>query len=257
MIINNLKVFIAFITLVVFSANANDAQLTHVNDDEKTWSFTFAPYIWAASVDGRNGPVGRYGYSPVESNMSFNEIFNDSNFSFMAFGEARHERISFFSDFSYVNFTPDQYVSNETKLNVKVKLATLALGVGYAVIDDRDTTLDVAMGWKLWHSSMRYNVSGGSLNGFSREGDATWVDVFSGFKGRHNITENLFVEGWALAGGGGAKFIWDVSGIVGYNFYSNWNLSAGYRVVDADYNRDGYVFDIKQKGPLIGVYSRF
>lgn len=257
MTVNKFKKILSVSIFVIFSTNASATMLMGVNDEEQSWSFTFAPYFWAASVDGRNGPLGRFGYSPVESNMSFNEIFDDSNFSFMAFGEARHEKISLFSDFSYINFSPNQKISNQTKLNVKVKLATLALGVGYAVIDDGNMTLDVVMGGKLWHSSMKYHVSGGELDGISREGDATWVDVFSGFKGRRNITENIFVEGWALAGGGESKLIWDVSGIIGFNFYSNWNLSAGYRVVDADYNRDGYVFDMKQKGPLIGIYSRF
>lgn len=257
MFVNGFKKILSAFIFISFYASASDEALTGVNDKEQLWSFTFAPYFWAASVDGKTGPVGTYGYSPVESNMNFNEIFDDSNFSFMAFGEARHEKISLFGDFSYVNFSPNQKVSSQTNLNVKVKLATLALGVGYAVIDDVNTTLDVVMGGKLWHSSMNYHVSGGYLDGVSRDGDATWVDVFSGFKGRKNITESIFVEGWALAGGGQSKFIWDVSGVIGINFYSNWNLSAGYRVVDADYHRDGYVFDIKQKGPIMGIYSRF
>lgn len=248
-----------FLSLISFYGHAASAAPSGfgAGQAEEQWSFSVSPYMWAASATGRNGPVGHFGYSPVESKLGFSDIFKNSNFALMAIGEARYNRFSVFSDLSYVSFSPNQKISSQSTLDVDSKSFSLAIGGGYAVVHDNDKTLDVLLGGKLWYSSMHYKVDGGEFNGHSRKGNATWIDIIGGLKGKYFITPNIFIEGWSLAGGGQAKFDWDLAGIVGYKINDSWLITSGYRAVGVDYDRNDYVFDIRQKGPILGVTAKF
>lgn len=250
-------VFFLSVTLLCQSAHAELVPSRQEQLKDK-WHFSFSPYLWGASVNGRNGPILAQGHSPVDSKMSFSDIFKDSNFSFMAMGEARRDRFSIFSDLSYVNFSQDQEISNNSDLDIKAKSLSFAMGAGYAIINESDKVLDVVIAGKLWHTSMRYHLTSEKYHIHeTRKGDATWVDVLSGFKGKYSLSPSVFLEGWGLVGGGQAKKDWDVAGLIGYNFYGDWMVTAGYRAIGVDYDRDNYIFDVTQKGPIIGIYAKF
>ncbi len=50
---------------------------------------------------------------------------------------------------------------------------------------------------------------------------------------------------------------WDVAGTLGYQFKENLSAVAGYRALGVDYNHNGFVYDVVQKGPILGVVLHF
>ena len=48
------------------------------------WTFTLAPYLWAAGIQG---DIGLFGRQPIEVDMSFGDIFSDLRFGGMLVGE--------------------------------------------------------------------------------------------------------------------------------------------------------------------------
>jgi opacity protein-like surface antigen len=48
-----------------------------------------------------------------------------------------------------------------------------------------------------------------------------------------------------------------VYGGAGYQLSSSWSAFAGYRYLSVDYNKDGFVYDIDQHGPMLGAIYRF
>src|ERR1700741_4015389 len=68
------------------------------------WTFSFAPYFWAA---GLSGNVGSFGLPKVDIHESFGDILSDLDFGFMAAGEARYDRFSILTDMIYARVTTD------------------------------------------------------------------------------------------------------------------------------------------------------
>jgi hypothetical protein len=78
-----------------------------------------------------------------------------------------------------------------------------------------------------------------------------------GVRGNYFFTPEIYLTGWGLVGGGGADIDWDVALGVGYKFTDTISAVAGYRALGVNYNNDGFVFDVVQQGPIIGVAIHF
>jgi len=62
-----------------------------------------------------------------------------------------------------------------------------------------------------------------------------------------------FIGGFGAA----SKLTWDVFAGVGYQFNPRFGVVAGYRALGVDYSNKGYVYDVVQHGPLVGLVGRF
>ncbi|NRQ13728.1 hypothetical protein [Ensifer sesbaniae] len=224
---------------------------------ESGWTFSFAPYFWAA---GLSGDVAQFGLPEAHVDASFSDIFDHLDFGAMAIGEARYGPYSIFGDVIYTKIsgqsgTPRGILAED----VELKTETFAglLGAGYAVFEDSSARLDIVGGLRVWSVESELSFSGGILDGVSRTDDATWVDGLAGFKGTYAITPEIYLTGWGLVGAGGADLDWDVAAAIGYRFSETISAVAGYRALGVDYSKDGFVFDVVQQGPMLGLVVRF
>ncbi|WP_085034272.1 hypothetical protein [Ensifer aridi] len=224
---------------------------------ESGWTFSFAPYFWAA---GLSGDVAQFGLPEAHVDASFSDIFDHLDFGAMAIGEARYGPYSIFGDIMYTKIsgqagTPRGILATDVELTSETFAGLL--GVGYAVFEDSSARLDIVGGLRVWSVESELSFRGGVLDGRSRTDDATWVDGLAGFRGTYSITPELYLTGWGLVGAGGADLDWDVAGAIGYRFSDTVSAVAGYRALGVDYSGDGFVFDVVQQGPILGLVVRF
>ena len=96
------------------------------------------------------------------------------------------------------------------------------------------------------------------MGGRSFSDGATWVDGLVGVRGNYSFTPQFYLTGWALVGAGEADIDWDVAGGVGYRINDRFSATLGYRALGVDYsNDDGFLFDVVQQGPIMGLTIRF
>ncbi|MBX5220637.1 hypothetical protein HJC04_10010 [Rhizobium sp. NLR8a] len=254
----------AFIGGFLFSAGAMAADIkspltpeAHQAETETGWTFAFAPYFWAA---GLSGDVAQFGLPTVDVDMSFSDIFDHLDFGAMAIGEARYDRYSIFGDIIYTKIsgsagTPRGFIASD----VEVSTETFAglLGVGYSVIDDNTSRLDVVGAARVWSVDTDISFSGGVLDGVTRSDGETWVDAMAGFRGNYSITREIYLTGWGLIGAGQADLDWDVAAAIGYRFGETVSAVVGYRALGVDFSNDGFVFDVVQQGPILGLVMHF
>ena len=224
---------------------------------EDGWTFTFAPYFWAA---GLSGDVGSFGLPTVHVDTSFSKILDHLDFGAMAIGEARYGPYSIFTDLMYTKIsgtkgTPRGILADEASIDSETFAGLL--GVGYTILENSQGHLDIAGGARVWSVKNTISLTGGILGGRSRTDRDTWVDALGGFRGNYFFTRNIFVTGWGLVGGGGADIDWDVAAGVGYKFNETFSAVAGYRALGVDYSNDGFVFDVVQQGPILGLAINF
>lgn len=225
--------------------------------DPDKWHFEFAPYFWLASLHGTAGVGNR----TTQVDESFGDIFDNLKFALLGAFGARKGRFVMQADAEYISIeddgaTPGPFFSDAT---AQFKMFIFSPQAGYRLYDDPDkgASVDVLGGIRVWHLNTELDFGAGILPAVHLEGSRTWVDAIVGLRGKAAIAEKVFVIGNFNLGGGGSKFTWQLFGGLGYNIKPNIALVGGYRVLDVDYNKDNFIYDINQRGPIMGIAFRF
>lgn len=272
--------FAAFCT--THTASAADAftgpseEPAAVADASPTWALQITPYMWAAGLDGRISPFQRGPTIGVEK--SFSDVMDDLNFGGFVNIWGRYDRFVVSGDVMYVDTTDSHGTGPlpgvtipglgaipagvNVDADVDTKQFTATLMGGYRVIDTPDFTLDALGGARFWHISndVKLTASFGGLSGsVSHDESFGWVDPLVGIRAFLPITDKLSVQAQADVGGfgAGADSTWSAMATVNYVFSDHFSASAGYKVLDVDYDHDGHVFDSRLSGPVLGLTWRF
>ncbi|MBP1884484.1 hypothetical protein J2Z50_002774 [Ensifer mexicanus] len=179
--------------LVAGSARAADIYSPMTPEVQQTttesgWSFSFAPYFWAA---GLSGDVAQFGLPAVDVDASFSDLFDHLEFGAMATGEARNGPYSIFGDVIYTKISgQDGTPTGVLAADVELTSETFAglLGAGYSVFESGAAQFDIVGGLRVWSVESELSFHGGILDGRSRKDDATWVDGLAGFRGTYSLT---------------------------------------------------------------------
>lgn len=225
--------------------------------DTDVWHFSASPYFWAAGI---SGTAGQFGLPSTKMKSDFGSLFKELDFSFMGIMEGHYDRYSLFSDIIYTKIstggqTPYGVLSNS--VDVTSETFSGFFGGGYTLLEKGRSRLDAVAGGRVWYASTEISFDGGLFDGHSGRDSAAWVDAVAGIRGKYFITDALYFSGWGVAGAGQAKIDWDVAGTFGYQLRDNLSAVGGYRALGVNYSRDGFVYDVVQKGPILGVVLHF
>ena len=234
------------------SANGMPASQSGVSDK---WHFQFSPYLFLASLKGTAGVGGL----TADVDARFSDIIKDLNFGFMAVLEARKNRFIFLNDLVYMNLADSQDLSGPLFSSVKTDLKAFILDpeVGYRLVESDGGSLDVLGGIRYWHLSTRLEFRPGLLAAREVDGSRNWVDAVAGLRGKAQLSPRWFLTGKADVGGGGSHLTFQLFGGIGANVGKRAALVFGYRYLDVDYDKDGFIFDMAIKGPILGFSFRF
>jgi hypothetical protein len=221
------------------------------------WTFHFAPYLWAAGLKGdiAVGPAA----PTVQVDADFGDILDHMKFAFMGEFEMRYGRFAFITDIAYlavdVSATGPLGFFNG-KLEDKTLFATFA--GAYRFVETPNSWVDVLAGARAWWRDDQLTITGPGGQISANRGKS-WVDPIVGFRARAYLTPNVFVQLYGDVGGFGvgADLDWQVAGLVGYQYNQTTSFFAGYRYLDINYDKGGYLFDVTLSGPVVGASFRF
>ena len=225
--------------------------------DPDKWQFQFSPYFWLAGLHGTGGVGNR----TANVDESFSDVFDALNFAFMATFEARKGKFISLTDLEYVSVSDEKATPGPLFSTVDAGFKTFIFDqeVGYRLLEnpEKGASLDVLGGARIWRVKTDFEFGAGILPATRTEGSRSWVDAVGGLRGKMALSQKLFLTGKFDLGGGGSKFTWQVFGGAGYNLNPKIALIFGYRVLDVDYDRNNFVYDMNQRGPIIGIGFRF
>lgn len=209
---------------------------------------------------GVQGTVRQFGSPPARLKSDFGQIFDELDVAFMGIVEARRGRYSLFADIAYTktsvkDSTPKGILAE--KIGVTSQSFSGLLGGGYTVYSAGQAHLDLIAGVRIWSVSTKLNFHGGILDHVKQRDSATWADLVAGIRGTYSFTDKAYLTGWANIGAGQADLDWDVVAGIGYKIQSNLSAVAGYRIQGVDYRKNGFEYDVIQKGPIMGITYRF
>jgi hypothetical protein len=225
--------------------------------DPDKWQFQFSPYFWLAGLHGTGGVGNR----TTQVDESFSDVFDALNFAFMGTFEARKGKFISLTDLEYVSVSDEKATPGPLFSTVDAGFKTFIFDqeVGYRLYDDPDkgAAIDVLGGARVWHVSTDFEFGAGILPATRIQGSRNWVDAVGGLRGKMALSQKVFLTGKFDLGGGGSDFTWQVFASGGYNINPKIALIFGYRVLDVDYNKNNFVYDMNQRGPIVGLGFRF
>jgi hypothetical protein len=260
--VKHLVLYFAFSAMLTFPVRAADVISATAPTVEPvvsdSWTFSVTPYFWAA---GLSGETAQFGLPVIDIDADFSDILDNLDFAAMAIVDARHGRYSIFGDLIYTKLSADSATPRgilATSVDVTAETFAGLIGAGYSVLEGPSGHLDIVGGIRVWSVDTDVSFSGAFLDGRSFSDGATWVDGLVGVRGNYSFTPQFYFTGWALIGAGGADVDWDVAGGVGYRINERFSATVGYRALGVDYsNDDGFLFDVVQQGPIMGLTIRF
>lgn len=223
------------------------------------WSFTVAPYLWAA---GQSGSVGLLpGVPPSEVDLSFGDIFENVDGSFMILGSARRGRFAISADFQYIATTEEGDTPGPlygaTRVETQTILATLT--ADYQLASSAEGEIWGGAGLRYWDVENSLSLAAGTLPARSVSGSDAWIDPVLGLRGSYKMGPRVTLVGWAYLGGFGvgSELMSDVFAGLDYGFSDLTSVTLGWRHLTVDRTDGDFVYDVSQSGPILGLTFRF
>jgi len=224
---------------------------------------TITPYFWAPAMDGTVAPVA--GLPPVETESSFSDIWDELQLGLASSFEVRRGQWAIAGDISYVDTGTSAELANPTPqfdsagLDSKSVMSTLA--VSYRVVDNAlsGSTIDVLAGARINWADNDVRLMRPDGSEVKANDDQIWVDPVVGLRAVAQVSPRWALIGYGDVGGFGVSsdLTWQAMAAINYRFNERVALTLGYRYYSIDYDNDGFVFDVKQYGPLIGTAITF
>lgn len=230
---------------------------------QEEWQFRVIPYLWFAGIDGDVATIPGAPVAPLS--ISPSQALEDTEASLMGVFEAKKGRHGGFVDLVYTDVRSDtEFVGDPINLTLKSmsKNTLLSAAYQYELYKDPRAVADVFAGARYWSIDTKLEFGGGLgvLAGRFVRHDETWVDPLIGIKGSSTLGDSNFFASGVLGLGGfnvGSDRFYDVSAHLGYQWSKLIGTTIGYRMYDVKYDKDSFVYDVRQEGWVVGVSFAF
>jgi len=232
------------------------------------WQFEFTPYIWASAMKGgtQAGQLPR-----VDVDMSFGDIVNILDAGLMGAFEARKGRWGVLLDAIYMKVSDGGTASRTgpgpvgatatAHADVEFKQTTLAAAAAYRLSEGR-SPVDLVGGFRYLKVDVGARIDAtlfGRAGAEARSAEKSWADPYVGLRVQHPLSERWTLMGYADVGGFGVEsdFTWQAAVGASYEFSKTVSGKIGFRQIAVDYDKGGFIFDMKYQGFYVGAGFRF
>jgi hypothetical protein len=221
------------------------------------WSFDVTPYLWVASLDAEISLPGVPPSTPPGVERFETRISGGA----MLAAQARYRSVGLLVDFAWLRLDTEALNPGPafSAVDLKSDFIHTTAALTYRLPLRGKFHADVLAGARLWYVSGDLEFKSGGLPGFDASGDKTWVDPVIGADLRYDLSERWFVAAKGTVGGFGvaSDIAWEVFSGVGYRITDWCSVTAGYRYLHEDYDRDRFKFNLDAHGFLLGFGFHF
>lgn len=221
------------------------------------WTILVSPYLWFAGAEGDLTPIADS--PPTGIDVSAYDAIRGMEASSMVLLEASRRKHGALLDIFYSDVLQEHQPGSAGGLSWKASVQETLVTVAYTyeVYLGPNLVIDAIGGLRYWRigSKVAFNSASGSSQASDTHNARSWVDPVAGVKAKMRLGDSGVYLACFLGGGtgGGADSFYDLTANVGYQVSSSLVASLGYRMFDVDYRDDGFVFDVKQQGRMVGM----
>ncbi len=233
--------------LLVFAVTVSAAESTSADE----WQFDAAVYLWGASME----------VTPHDGDtlkMSFNDIIDNLDLTFMGVLNARKDKWSMMGDVIYMKLSDDMNGSIENmvpaKLDVEMEAWIITLAGGYTLVDTGKYNLELLGGGRYLSVDVPVKFQIGQEKQKVSPSRSGW-DGIIGVRGKVDLADKWYMSYYLDGGTGESKSTWQ--GIAGLNYqFRKFDAGFGYRYLNFNIDSD-QIDDLTVKGPYAGVRFLF
>jgi hypothetical protein len=253
----------------------------HADDATDGWHYEATVYAWAKSIKGTSGDV--------DIDLDFlDDIADLLQGAFMLSLEAEKGDWSLFGALEYSDIGDSARIERSFDFTVPPDGPTVPIGIGTrGEFSEEEYLADLGVGWAFSdNDTTRWNLLGGvkwfkyetefkfsrgtitgpgggeiPLDNRKIKADEDWWHPFVGISVRSQLG-----DAWRLRARADYGYeesdntSWMIEAMADWRF-NNWGaLEFGYRYLDIDYDSGGsnpYLYDVEQKGPVVGLIIHF
>jgi hypothetical protein len=253
------KNYLILLLLLLFAIPALAQDSSKV---KKKWSFLTEAYMMFPNMKGTMG-AGTLPDASLDVNAG--EIFSHFQIGAMFYFETVHDRWSFNTDIIYMHLKQDidsGRIIKSGEVNVKQfaweaaalykLLPWLEAGIG-ARLNSLDTKVDL----------ITKDGIGGATQARNKSITQTWVDPILIARIKSDPSKKFIYQFRGDIGGFGigSDLAWQIQAYAGYRFSKLFQLTGGYRVISADYNKgsgeERFLYDVNTFGPVVRLGFNF
>lgn len=217
------------------------------------WEFRLSPYGWLAGFKG--DVAGVPGSPPAYVDISPSDALDDSEIALMGMFEGKKNGKGFLIDFMYSDSKSEDAVAGTVTLTSGTKTTVVSGAYLHELYNQEQTVLDAIFGIRYWNIDSHL-----SLIGAGAGHTESWVDPLIGIKGRTALGDtDFYISGGVSMGGFGvnSELFYDLNANLGYQWSDSIGTTIGCRLYDLDYDNDGFVYDVRQEGLILGLTWSF
>ena len=230
--------------------------------EESKWEFRLSPYVWIAGFEGDVASIPGATVIPID--ISVSDAIDDTEASFMGMFEGKKNGKGFLVDFLYSDLQSEETLLEGIGLVLNSTSKTTIFSGAYLheIYNNDNSVVDAFVGARYWDIDTHLAFSGGLgiLAGRTIEHTESWVDPLIGIKGRTSLGDTKFYAAGGATRGGfgvGSDLFYDLNANLGYQWSKSIGTTVGYRMYDLDYEKDGFVYDVRQQGWIVGLTWAF
>jgi hypothetical protein len=245
-----LKAMILSATLAVGQAALGQEAEPGAAADTAGWQWETTLYMLGASMDGTTG----VGPLIAAVDIGFDEILDNLEFGAMGRIRAMRDPWSINLDVIYmglgVSGEPPDFI---VPFDVDVDQTAIELAAGFKYNDYFESIAGVR------YIDLRVDIATFGPFAAQASGSEDWFDPFVGANIRAPLGGKWTFRGRADIGGFGvgSDLSWQLEALFEWQMSESASLLIGYRAIDIDYDKDGFVYDVLTQGPQAGVAFRF
>lgn len=220
--------------------------------DSNAWRVQITPYVWMPSL---KGTMKSPNLQDSKVSQSFSDSWDDLNAAAFLNGTARKGHYVIQADASYASISETTSLPYGLKGDLSVKQTSLTLTGGYNWTITPKNSLDLMFGFRWWQlkGSMTVQPLG------SARLNQSFADPVIAARWRYEFNDRWSTLLYADYGkfSGGSESTYQGLAVLNYQIKQNIFVSAGYRVLDVDYQKHGKRLDVRLGGPILGATFKF
>lgn len=216
---------------------------THDALADERWNFELVPFVWTSALDGQQ----RLNALSVDVDASFSDVLDLANIGGSLRFSAHHLPWSLFGEVSYLDLEQDG-VSPAGDIELGVTQTLAEAGIGFWLSDH----FQVYGGARYQNVDNEFRIGTGS----AAHGES-WVDGILGVQLAPVASDHWLLWIRGDAGTGGSDLVWLAEAGAAYSWDDPYAVYFAYRMLDTDYQKDDFAYDMRQSGFLFGFGFRF
>ncbi|MHA1989272.1 MAG: hypothetical protein ACW98D_21830 [Promethearchaeota archaeon] len=239
--------------------NKNKYNLLNLKDDSDVYS-ELTPYLW---FGGFNGHLSASSSSPLLGvDIKFNDLQNSIEINIPISASVKKGRWGWYGDLFFLRLDKsDRILAGNRGLRFSFQTDQLSFENSATFYLFKNDTIwgEAMLGARLWYLKYKFDILSlrTGATGITR-GKETWVDPIIGFRTQVNLSRRWYLNFMANAGftGIGSDETYGLFSTLGFRINKRMAVTTGYKYLTIDYNKQGFIFDLNQKGPYL-AYSLF